>query len=94
MQPAVLIRLRPAGPWRYGPGDGGHDRVDTLYRSDRLYSAVCLAMRQLGFLEEWLGATARASNPAVTFSSLFPFHGQTLFAHAARVALASACLFG
>jgi CRISPR type III-A-associated RAMP protein Csm4 len=80
MQQALLIRLRPLGPWRYGPGDGAHDRVDTLYRSDRLYSAVTLAMRQLGFLEEWLDATARTSTPAVAFSSLFPFQGDTLFA--------------
>jgi CRISPR type III-A-associated RAMP protein Csm4 len=80
MQTAVLIRLRPMGPWRYGPGEGGQDRVDTLYRSDRLYSAISLAMRQLGSMDEWLEATARASTPAVTFSSLFPYQGETLFA--------------
>ncbi len=79
MQPALLIRLRPAGPWRFGPGDGALDRTDTLYRSDRLYSAVTLALQRLGWLEEWLEATARASKPAVTFSSLFPFQGDTLF---------------
>ena len=78
--PALLIRLRPLGPWRFGPGDGGHDRTDTLYRSDRLYSAVTLAMRSLGFLEEWLDATARAAVPAVAFTSLFPYQGDTLFA--------------
>jgi CRISPR type III-A-associated RAMP protein Csm4 len=80
MQQALLIRLRPIGPWRYGPADGSHERVDTLYRSDRLFSAVTLAMRQLGALEEWLDATARAATPAVVFSSLFPFQGDTLFA--------------
>ena len=37
MTPALLIRLRPLGPWRYGPDEGGRDRVDNLYRSDRLY---------------------------------------------------------
>ena len=79
MQPAVLIRLRPAGPWRYGPGEGGHDRVDTLYRSDRLYSAVTLAMRQLGYLDEWLDATVRRSTTVVAFTSLFPYQGDTLF---------------
>lgn len=80
MQPAVLIRLRPAGPWRYGPGDGAHDRVDAVYRSDRVFSAVTMAMRQFGFLEEWLDATARASMSAVVFSSLYPYQGDTLFA--------------
>jgi CRISPR type III-A-associated RAMP protein Csm4 len=80
MQPTVLIRLRPSGPWRYGPGDGGQNRVDTLFRSDRLYSAVTLALRHLGFLEEWLDATARSSTPAVAFSSLMPYQAETLFA--------------
>lgn len=80
MQPALLIRLRPTGPWRYGPGDNGHDRIDALYRSDRLFSAITLAMQRLGALEEWLHATARASKPAVTFTSLYPYQGDTLFA--------------
>lgn len=80
MQPAVLIRLRPVGPWRYGPGEGGLDRVDALFRSDRLFSAVTIAMRQLGCLEEWLDGTARAATPAVVFSSLFPFQADVLFA--------------
>jgi CRISPR type III-A-associated RAMP protein Csm4 len=79
MRPAVFIRLRPRGPWRYGPGEGGQDRLDTLFRSDRLYSALTLALRQLGFLEEWLAATAQAATPAVVCSSLFPFQGDTLF---------------
>lgn len=80
MQPAVLIRLHPAGPWRYGPGEGGRDGMDALYRSDRVYSAVTIAMAQLGFLEEWLQATARASAPALVFSSMFPFQADVLFA--------------
>jgi CRISPR type III-A-associated RAMP protein Csm4 len=80
MQPAVLLRLRPLGPWRFGPGEGGQYQVDTLFRSDRLYSALTLATESLGFLEEWLDATARAQTPAVVFSSLFPYQGDTLFA--------------
>jgi CRISPR type III-A-associated RAMP protein Csm4 len=79
MNSALLIRLRPVGPWRYGPGEGGLDRVDTLYRSDRLFSAVTLALERLGLLDEWLDATARAPRSAVAFSSLFPFQGDTLF---------------
>jgi CRISPR type III-A-associated RAMP protein Csm4 len=80
MQPAVLIRLRPAGPWRFGPDDGGKDRLDASYRSDRLYSALTIAARQFGWLEDWLEATANAPKPAVAFSSLFPYQGDTLFA--------------
>lgn len=79
-QPAALIRLRPTGPWRYGPGDGAHDRLDTLYRSDRVFSAVTMAMQQLGFLDEWLDETARGSQTAVAFTSLYPYQGDTLFA--------------
>jgi CRISPR type III-A-associated RAMP protein Csm4 len=80
MQPGLLIRLHPLGAWRFGPAEGGHDSVDTLYRSDRLYSAVTLAMQRLGFLDEWLAATAHAAKPAVVFSSLYPFQGDTLYA--------------
>jgi CRISPR type III-A-associated RAMP protein Csm4 len=79
MQQALLVRLRPSGPWRYGPSDGALDRVDTLYRSDRLFSAITLALRQLGHLDTWLDATARSEKPAVAFTSLFPFQGDTLF---------------
>ncbi len=77
--PAVLIRLRPTGPWRVGPDSGDRDRVDRVYHSDALYSAVCSAMSRLGALEEWLDATARAGEPAVRFSSCFPFHHDTLY---------------
>jgi CRISPR type III-A-associated RAMP protein Csm4 len=54
--------------------------VDTLYRSDRLFSAITLAMRKLGMLDAWLDATARAGTSAVAFSSLFPFQGDVLYA--------------
>jgi CRISPR type III-A-associated RAMP protein Csm4 len=80
MQPALLIRLQPSGPWRYGASDGAHDQIDELYRSDRLFSAVTIAIQRLGFLEEWLDATARSNEPAVVFSSLYPYQGDTLFA--------------
>lgn len=80
MQPALLIRLRPLGPWRSGSAEGGYDRADTLYRSDRLYSAVSIAMQQLGWLDEWLEATARSMRPSVVFTSLFPYQAEMLFA--------------
>ncbi len=80
MPPALLIRLRPTGPWRYGAGDGQQGGMDALYSSDRLFSAVTLAMQRLGALDEWLDASARASKPSVTFTSLFPYQADTLFA--------------
>ena len=71
------LRLRPTGPWRTGQRAGDRERVDTIYHSDALYSAVTHAMSALGWLEEWLDATARAAQPAVRLSSLFPFTGGT-----------------
>jgi CRISPR type III-A-associated RAMP protein Csm4 len=67
------------GPWRFGPDSGARDRVDLIYHSDALFSAVCSAMSQLGLGADWLEATATsASAPAVRFSSFFPFAGDTL----------------
>jgi CRISPR type III-A-associated RAMP protein Csm4 len=77
--PALLIKLRPTGPWRIGPDSGDRDRVDRIYHSDSLYSAVAGAMARLGDLGSWLEATARSSEPAVRFSSCFPFYGETLY---------------
>ena len=72
------IRLRPTGPWRAGHRTGDRERVDSIYHSDALYSAVTHAMGSLGWLEEWLDATARAADGAfIRFSSLFPFIGDT-----------------
>jgi CRISPR type III-A-associated RAMP protein Csm4 len=73
MNPGLVVKLRPAGPWRIGPDSGARNRVDEIYHSDTLYSAVASAMRQLGMLDEWLAATARAEGPAVCFSSCYPF---------------------
>jgi CRISPR type III-A-associated RAMP protein Csm4 len=79
MSPGLLIRLRPTGPWRIGPDSGDRDRVDRIYHSDSLYSALCSAMAQLGELENWLAATAQSSQPAVRLSSCFPFHADTRY---------------
>jgi CRISPR type III-A-associated RAMP protein Csm4 len=73
MNPGLVVKLRPAGPWRIGPDSGARNRVDIVYHSDSLYSAVTGAMLRLGALEEWLDATARSGNPAVCFGSCFPF---------------------
>jgi CRISPR type III-A-associated RAMP protein Csm4 len=75
---SFAVRFRPMGPWRFGPDSGARDRVDLIYHSDALYSAVCAAMSQLGLADAWFEATATASNPAVRFSSFFPFVGDTL----------------
>jgi len=79
MPAGLFIRLRPTGPWRIGPDSGDRDRVERVYHSDTLYSAVSGAMLQLGMIEEWLDATARAAVPAVRFSSCFPFNGDALY---------------
>jgi CRISPR type III-A-associated RAMP protein Csm4 len=73
MNPGLFIKLRPSGPWRIGPDSGARNRVDVIYHSDSLYSAVTSAMARMGSLGEWLDATARASASAVCFSSCFPF---------------------
>ena len=74
-----IVRLRPAGPWRFGPDSGARDRVDSICHSDAVFSAVTHAMARLGSLENWLEATATGSGtPAVRFSSLFPFQRETL----------------
>jgi CRISPR type III-A-associated RAMP protein Csm4 len=73
--PGLVVKLRPPGPWRSGPDTGARNRVDPVYHSDSLYSAVTGALRTLGHMDAWLDATAR--NPrgsAVRFSSCFPFH--------------------
>ena len=76
--------MRPLGPWRSGPGTptgrGDRNSVDSLFRSDRLFSALTLAFADLGLLDNWLDATVRAEKPSVRLGSLFPFQAETLFA--------------
>jgi len=80
MPPGLLVRLRPEGPWRFGPETGERHRLDALYRSDAVYAAVTAAMERLGLLEEWLAATAQAQTGAqVRFTSCFPWQQGTLF---------------
>jgi len=76
---SFTVRFRPLGPWRFGPDSGARDRVDLIYHSDAVYSAVCSAMRQLGMADEWFEATARSEvAPAVRISSFYPFQGKSL----------------
>jgi CRISPR type III-A-associated RAMP protein Csm4 len=80
MNPGLIVKLRPAGPWRSGPDSGARNRVDPIYHSDSLYAAVTAAMSTLGMRDAWLDSTARhAEEPAVCFSSCFPFLGDTAF---------------
>ena len=83
----VEVKLRPTGPWRVGHRAGDRDRVDVIYHSDALYSAMTHAMSSLGWLGEWLDATARRSEGSlVRCSSLFPFVGRTRLAPPPRSA--------
>jgi len=80
MHPGLVVKLRPAGPWRTGPDSGARNRVDPIYHSDSLYAAVTAALATLGMRDEWLDATARhPESPAVRFSSCFPFVGEVRF---------------
>lgn len=80
MNPGLVVKFHPAGPWRSGPDSGSRNRVDPIYHSDSLYAAVTAAMATLGRRDEWLDATARnAEGPAVRFSSCFPFLGDLGF---------------
>lgn len=78
MTPSLIIKLRPTSPWRIGSGPA-RESVDLVYHSDTLYSAVTLTMQQLGWLEDWLQATAASEEPAVRFTSCYPFVDHMLF---------------
>jgi CRISPR type III-A-associated RAMP protein Csm4 len=79
-EPALLVRLRPTGPWRIGGDNGRSEEVQVTMPSDRVYSAVTLAMRSLGQMEEWLEVTSGGQVPMVRFSSMFPYFGKQLYA--------------
>lgn len=78
MLPGLLVKLRPTTPWRVAPESGARERSGSVYHSDNLFSAITLAMKQLGLLEDWLTA-AVAESPAVRFSSCYPFLEETLY---------------
>jgi CRISPR type III-A-associated RAMP protein Csm4 len=78
MPAALIVRFRPVGPWRFGPANGAREQVDRIFHSDSLFSAVTIAMRDLGWLDEWLDATARAQSPSVRLSSCFPYIRRSL----------------
>jgi CRISPR/Cas system CSM-associated protein Csm4 (group 5 of RAMP superfamily) len=75
-EPALLVRLRPTGPWRIGGETGQPDDVSPIFPSDRLFSALTHAFARLGELNAWLESTVNADRPAVRLTSLFPFFGK------------------
>jgi hypothetical protein len=80
MPSSFIIRLRPTGPWRFGPDSGSREHVDLLLHSDAVYAAVSSAMARLELLSDWLDATARCEGPSpVRFTSLYPYHRDHLF---------------
>lgn len=84
MSTALLVRFRPAGPWRLGPDNGAREGTARVLHSDTLYSALTFAMRDLGYLDDWLQATAEASEASIRLSSCFPYSGRTLFVQPPR----------
>lgn len=80
MNPALLVRIRPSTPWRLGPESGSLGEASAVLHSDAVYSAVTMALAQLGWMEEWLNATADPfRDPAVRFTSAFPWQRQLLY---------------
>lgn len=81
MNPALLVRIRPSTPWRLGTETGLQAEAAAVLHSDAVYSAVTLAMEQLGWMQEWLDATADPfREPAVRFTSAFPWQRNYLYA--------------
>ncbi len=79
MATALLVRLRPNGPVRFGPASGARDETEIVGHSDTLAAALTWAAGQTDSAAEWREASIEADAPAVRFSSLFPFSGRTLF---------------
>lgn len=80
MQPALVVRFRPLGPWRAGSDSGTRGVADLLLHSDSLFSALTQAFARLGWLEDWLDATVRsAAKPEVALSSCFPYLDEVHF---------------
>ena len=76
MNPGLVVKLRPAGPWRIGPDSGARNKVDAIYHSDSLYAAVTSAMARLGSLDDWLDATARSATPDGLFQLVLSVSGR------------------
>ncbi|MBI3210478.1 MAG: hypothetical protein HYZ37_16460 [Candidatus Solibacter usitatus] len=76
--PGLLIKLRPNGPWRISPASGPGGPPSAVFSSDALFSALTIAIGQLGSMDQWLAANVHAAEPSVRLTSCFPFTGDTL----------------
>lgn len=76
---AIVVRWKPTAPWRIGDDSGSRESSGGVLHSDTLYAAVCSAMNAMGWLEEWLDATARAETPAAVLTSAFPWQGDQYY---------------
>ena len=76
---AIVVRWKPTAPWRIGDDSGSRESSGGVLHSDTLYAAVCSAMNALGWLEEWLDATARSETPAAVLTSAFPWQGDQYY---------------
>lgn len=80
LTPAILVRLKPAAPWRIGPDSGSMTQAAAWMHSDAVFGALCEAFSHLGSLEEWLAAAApEHGRPACGVSSAFPFQRTALY---------------
>lgn len=77
MNAALVVRIRPSGPWRFGPESGSRQETADIGRSDSLFGALSSAMRKLGEGDEWFAASAAAERPELAISSAFPLLGRT-----------------
>ena len=75
MNPGLVVKLRPAGPWRIGPDSGARNRVDVIYHSDSLYSAVTSAMSRLGVARRLAGCHGAQRDARGLFQFLLPVPG-------------------
>ena len=75
MHPALVVRFRPAGPWRIGPDSGARNRVDRIYHSDSLlFGGIRTPWRGWGgWRNGWRRPSGTRKAPAVRFSSCFPY---------------------
>ena len=93
MNPGLVVKLRPSGPWRIGPDSGARNRVDVdlsqrlaLFGGHLRHGASGLARGVAGCHR------AHCRSPAVCFSSCFPFLDEIGFVVPPRTIWPPSCL--